>query len=69
MTHAERSFEACCKDMATALSFPDGRHFFVEEGVLKLTVAKTPLADGGEAVLENAVRFCPFCGKATKHRA
>jgi hypothetical protein len=55
--------------MATALSFPDGRHFFVEEGVLKLTVAKTPLADGGEAVLENAVRFCPFCGNATKHRA
>jgi hypothetical protein len=53
--------------MATALSFPDGRHFFIEEG--GLTVAKTPLRDGGEAVLENAVRFCPFCGKPTKLRA
>ena len=63
MSVAALLFDPCCKDMATAMSFPAGRHFFVEDGVLKLTVAKTPLQDGGEAVLENAVRYCPFCGK------
>ncbi len=44
------------------MSFPSGRNFFVEDGQLKLTVAKTPLQGGGEAVLEHPVRFCPFCG-------
>ena len=60
----DKKFDACCKDMATAMSFPNGRHFFVEEGVFKLTVAKTPLQGGGEAVLESVVRFCPFCGRS-----
>jgi hypothetical protein len=27
--------------MAIAISFPNGRHFFIEQGVLKLTLAKT----------------------------
>jgi len=49
--------------MKTAMSFPTGRHFFIEDGVLKLTVAKTPFQGGGEGVLEHPVRFCPFCGK------
>ena len=62
-TDQEKSFVPCCKDMAVAMSFPAGRHFFVEDGVLKLTVAKTTLEGGGEGVLENAIRFCPFCGK------
>jgi hypothetical protein len=52
----------CCKDLATALSFSAGRHFFVENGRLKLLVARTPMQGGGEADLENVVRFCPFCG-------
>jgi len=55
----------CCKDLATAMSFPAGRNFFIEDGALKLIVAKTPLQGGGEAELENAVRYCPFCGKPT----
>lgn len=58
-------FTPCCGDIATALSFPAGRHFFVEDGALKLLVAKTPLQGGGEAELENAIRFCPFCGRPT----
>jgi len=58
-------FAPCCKDLATALSFPAGRHFFIDDGKLKLLVAKTPLQGGGEAELENAVRYCPFCGKPT----
>lgn len=52
----------CCKDLATALTFPAGRHFFVENGQLKLLVARTPMQGGGEADLENVIRFCPFCG-------
>jgi hypothetical protein len=32
---------------------------------LKLLVAHTPQLDGGDAELENAVRYCPFCGKPT----
>jgi len=55
----------CCKDLGTALSFPAGRNFFIEEGALKLIVAKTPMQGGGVAELENAVRFCPFCGRRT----
>jgi hypothetical protein len=47
-----------------ALSFPAGRHLFVEDGAVKLLVAKTPLQGGGDAELEHAIRFCPFCGKA-----
>lgn len=58
-------FETCCSDLSTAMSFPAGRHFFVEDGALKLVVAKTPLQGGGEAELENMIRFCPFCGKPT----
>jgi hypothetical protein len=65
---ADKTFDACCKDMATAMSFPNGRHFFVEEGALKLTVAKTPVQGGGEAVLESVVRFCPFCGRPVQLR-
>jgi len=52
----------CCKDLATALTFPAGRHFFIENGQLKLLVARTPMQGGGEADLENVIRFCPFCG-------
>ena len=63
MTSEPQHFDPCCKDMSTAMSFPSGRHFFVEDGVLKLTVAKTPMEGGGEAVLEHPVRFCPFCGR------
>ena len=48
-------FSPCCKDLATALSFPAGRHFFIEDGKLKLLVARTPLQGGGEAELENAL--------------
>ena len=58
-------FTPCCKDLASALSFPAGRHLFVENGKLQLLVAKTPLQGGGEAELQNAIGYCPFCGKPT----
>ena len=65
MSAGEEPLVPCCNDMATALSFPAGRHLFVHDGALKLLVAQTPLLDGGEAELENIVRFCPFCGSPT----
>jgi hypothetical protein len=54
--------------MTTAVSFPAGRHFFVENGVLMLTVARAILKDGSEGILEHPVRFCPFCGKPVQER-
>jgi len=48
MSTGEEPVDPCCKDMAAALSFETGRHFFVEAGELKLLVAHTPLLDGGE---------------------
>jgi hypothetical protein len=66
MSAGEEPIDPCCKDMAAALSFETGRHFFVEDGELRLLIAHTPLLDGGESELENVVRFCPFCGKPAK---
>jgi hypothetical protein len=68
LSDPEKSFEPCCKDMTTAMSFPAGRHFFVENGVLMLTVARAILKDGSEGILEHPVRFCPFCGKPVQGR-
>jgi hypothetical protein len=62
----EEPLDPCCRDLAAALSFETGRHFFVEGGALKLLVAQTPLLDGGDAELENTVRYCPFCGMPTR---
>ena len=39
--------------MTTAMSFPAGRHFFVENGVLMLTVARAILKDRSEGILEH----------------
>jgi len=33
-------FSPCCKDLATALSFPAGRHFFIEDGKLKMDLGR-----------------------------
>jgi hypothetical protein len=66
MSTGEEPIEPCCKDMAAALSSETGRHFFVEDGALKLLVSHTPLLDGGEAEQENTVRYCPSCGKPAK---
>ena len=51
------------------MSFPAGRHFFVENRVLMLTVARAILKDGSEGILEHPVRFCPFCGKPVQERS
>ena len=48
--------------MVAAMSFPGVRHFFVEDGVLRLIIGQTKLTDGREAVYADNVYFCPFCG-------
>jgi hypothetical protein len=55
-------FGSCCKSMVAAMSFPGVRHFFVEDGVLRLVVGNAKLTGGGEAVYADNVYFCPFCG-------
>ena len=66
MSAGEEPIEPCCKDLAAALSFETGRHFFVEDGELKLLVAHMPQLDGSDEELENTVRYCPFCGRPAK---
>ena len=66
MSAGEEPIDPCCKDLAAALSFETGRHFFVEDGELKLLVAHMPQLDGGDEELESTVRYCPFCGKPAK---
>ena len=65
MSAGEAPIDPCCKDLAAALSFETGRHFFIEDGELRLLVAHTPMLDGADEELENTVRYCPFCGKPT----
>jgi hypothetical protein len=65
MSAGEAPIDPCCKDLAAALSFETGRHFFVEDGELRLLVAHTPMLDGADEELENTVHYCPFCGKPT----
>jgi hypothetical protein len=63
MSVGEEPIEPCCKDLAAALSFETGRHFFVEDGALKLLVTHMPQLDGSDEELQSTVRYCPFCGK------
>ena len=55
-------FGTCCKSMTIAMTFPAGRNFFIEDGILRLITAQTELAGGGSAVTAANIKFCPFCG-------
>ena len=66
MSAGEEPVDPCCKDMAVALSFPTGRHFYADDGKLRLLVAQTPLCEkedpalaGGPGVPEH-VAACHF---------
>jgi hypothetical protein len=58
----DAKFGSCCKSMASAMSFPGERHFFVEDGVFRIIIGQAKLTDGREAVAADNVYFCPFCG-------
>lgn len=56
-------FGGCCKDLADAMIVPPKPFFRVEEnGVLYLTIGYVP-TDRGSGFYDQAVIFCPFCGK------
>jgi hypothetical protein len=61
-THSGK-FGTCCKDLADAMTLPPEKFFRVEEnGVLYFTVGYMP-TDQGPGFYDQAVIFCPFCGK------
>ena len=56
-------FGSCCKDLMDAMTVPPKTFFRVEEnGVLYLTIGYVP-TDKGPGFYDQAVIFCPFCGK------
>lgn len=56
-------FGTCCKDLADAMTLPPEKFFRVEDnGVLYFTVGYMH-TDQGPGLYDQAVIFCPFCGK------
>ena len=59
----QSSFGACCNDLKDGMTSPPNSFFRVEKnGVLYLTVGYIA-TQGGPGWLEQAVIFCPFCGR------
>jgi hypothetical protein len=58
----------CCKDLADAMTGPPNSFFRVEENdVLYLTVGYIQ-TEQGTGWFDQAVIFCPFCGKQLQDR-
>ena len=61
-------FGTCCKDLADAMTLPAEKFFRVEaNGVLYLTIGYMP-TDQGPGFYDQAVVFCPFCGKQLRSK-
>ena len=59
---------SCCKDMADAMYGPPNSFFRMEDnGNLYLTVGYVQTAEG-TGWFDQAVIFCPFCGKQLQDR-
>ena len=64
----EGSFGSCCKDLSDAMKQPPNSFFFVEKNqVLYLTVGYVQ-TEKGPGWFDQAVIFCPFCGKQLQAR-
>ena len=62
------NFGSCCKDLADAMSGLPTSFFRVEQnGVLYLTVGYVR-TDDGPGWFDQAVLFCPFCGRELQTR-
>ncbi len=58
-----REFGSCCKDLKDAMTVPPNSMLRVTDwGVLYLTVGYVQ-TDEGMHWMDQAVLFCPFCGK------
>jgi hypothetical protein len=61
-------FGSCCKDLKDAMALPPNSLFRVSEwGVLYMTVGYAR-SDEGLGWMDQAVIFCPFCGKRLQSR-
>ena len=62
-------FGTCCNDMSDALTLPDRKFIFVQEGtgVLYMTVGAMR-TEIGTGLFDQAVLFCPFCGTQLQTR-
>ena len=59
---------SCCKELRDAMTVPPNSLFHVSEwGVLYLTVGYVE-AEQGLGWMDQAVIFCPFCGKHLQSR-
>lgn len=57
------AFGSCCEELSNAMIRPPISFFFKEEnGFLFLTVGYAQ-EEGGPSWFDQAVIFCPFCGK------
>ena len=63
------NFGNCCDDFADAMQEPEHSMFRVDEenGVLYLSVGYLETPEGA-AWLDQAVLYCPFCGKQLQTR-
>ena len=60
---ASTSFGSCCADLKDAMTAPENSMFRVEDnGVLYFSVGYVA-TDQGPGWFDQAVIFCPFCGK------
>ena len=63
------SFGSCCRDLADAMTTPSEKSFRVEKsGILYLTVGSTR-THGATGFYDQAVKYCPFCGKHLQTKA
>ena len=57
------AFGSCCQDLKDCLAAPGQKSIWSgEEQVLYLTIA-TIQTEKGPAYMDQAILFCPFCGK------
>jgi hypothetical protein len=62
-------FGSCCRDLKDALEQPPNSFFRVEDcGVLYVTIGYVQ-TDQGPGFFDQAVIYCPFCGRQLQSRA
>ena len=68
MSVHEGEFGTCCKDLKDAMEQPPNRFFRADDnGILDLTVGYMN-TEQGPGFYDQAVLFCPFCGKPLQTR-
>lgn len=64
----KQEFGTCCQDLKDAMTSPPNSFFLVDENeILYLTVGYIQ-TDQGPGWFDQAVIYCPFCGKLLQDR-